>query len=200
MASGGKLPLYARDTKVLRVQARVANDNLWQCKLDLEAHDREIAALKGQLWGLAVQNKALDLSRNDEISKGLIEPNVKLCDDPFEIPLPLKADVEVPNNLALARDRDIALRKKAFKQHDLCEFLVETMQNLKSEDYFEKANESVCDSGREWYLPYFVTSQAKKRIVYDGKSEYQAVCVNDIIMTGPGLFTCWLGSAKVNTL
>ena len=38
-------------------------------------------------------------------------------------------------------------------------------------------NEVLCkrglcaESGSKWYLPYFVTSQVKKRIVYDGKSE-----------------------------
>ena len=36
-------------------------------------------------------------------------------------------------------------------------------------------------------MPYFVTSQAKKRIVYDGKPEYKGVCVNDVIMTGHDL-------------
>ena len=169
MASGRRSPLYARATKVLRVQACVANDDLSQCKLDLEARDRGIAVLKGQLRDLAVQNEALDLSRTDKIAKGLIKPNVKLCDDHFEIPLPLKANIELPNNLALTRVRAIALRKKALnlKQHDLCEFLVETMQNLKSKGYIEKANEFVYDSRHEWYLSYFVTSQAKKRIVYD---------------------------------
>ena len=105
----------ARPTKVLRVQTFVANDDLSQCKLDLEARDREIAALKGQLWDLAEQNEALDLSCTDEIAKGLVEPNARLCEDHFEIPLPLKADVELPNNLALARDRATTLRKKGFK-------------------------------------------------------------------------------------
>ena len=57
MASGGRLPLYARTTKILRVQTCVVNDDLSQCKLDLEARDREIAALPGQLRDLAVQNK-----------------------------------------------------------------------------------------------------------------------------------------------
>ena len=58
-----------------------------------------------------MQDEALDLSRTDEIAKDFVEPNVKLCDDDFEIPLPLKADIELLNNLALARDRAIALRK-----------------------------------------------------------------------------------------
>ena len=38
-----------------------------------------------------------------------------------------------------------------------------------------------------WYLPYFVTSQAKKRIVYDGKAAFNGVCINDFIETGPDL-------------
>ena len=90
----------------------VANDDLSQYKLDLEARDSGIAASKDQHRDLAVQNEALDLSRTDKIAKGLVEPNVKLCDDHFEIPLPLKADVELLNNLALARDRAAALRKR----------------------------------------------------------------------------------------
>ena len=79
---------------------------------------------------------------------------------------------------------------------------METIQNLKSKGDIEKASESVYDSGHEWHLPYLVASQAKKGIVYDGKSEYKGVCVNDVIMTGTDfrLLMCWLGSAKVNTL
>ena len=38
-----------------------------------------------------------------------------------------------------------------------------------------------------WYLPYFVTSQAKKRIVYDGRAEFDGVCVNEFIETEPDL-------------
>ena len=36
-------------------------------------------------------------------------------------------------------------------------------------------------------LPYFVTSPAKKRIVYDGRAEFDGVCVNEFIETGPDL-------------
>ena len=45
IASGGRSPLCARATKVLRAQTCVANNDLSQYKLDLEARDREIAAL-----------------------------------------------------------------------------------------------------------------------------------------------------------
>ena len=81
--------------------------------------------------------------------KGLVEPNVKLCDNHFEFSLPLKADVELINNLELARDRATVLKIKALKRHDLREFLVETKNNLKSKAYVEKTSASVFDSGCE---------------------------------------------------
>ena len=114
MASGGRSPLYAGATKVLRLQTCGGNNNLSQYKLDLEARDREIAALKDQLRDLAVQDEALNLFHADIIAKGLIEPIVILGDNHFEIPLPLKANVELSNNLALDRDR-AAVLKKDFK-------------------------------------------------------------------------------------
>ena len=51
----------------------------------------------------------------------------------------------------------------------------------------ERAPDEMDYSKSVWYLQYFVTSQAKKQIVYDGKSEYKGVCVNDVIMAGPDL-------------
>ena len=38
-----------------------------------------------------------------------------------------------------------------------------------------------------WYLSYFFTSQAKKRIVYDGRAEFKDICINDFIQTEPDL-------------
>ena len=61
------------------------------------------------------------------------------------------------------------------------------MSELKENGYIERASDEMDCSKSVWYLPYFVTSQAKKRIVYDGKSGYKGVCVNDVIMAGPDL-------------
>ena len=64
---------------------------------------------------------------------------------------------------------------------------MESMTDLLSKGYIEDASEFSGKSGREWYLPYFVTSQVKKRIVYNGKSEWQGRCVNDVLMPGSDL-------------
>ena len=124
-------------------------------------------------------------SCSDLAARKLVEPHVKLNCNRFEIPVPLKNDVNLPNNYVLARDRVSTLRKKALKQSDLSEFLSESMSELQENGYIECAPDERDCSKSVWYLPYFVTSQAKKRIVYDGKSEYKGVCVNDVIMAGP---------------
>ena len=38
-----------------------------------------------------------------------------------------------------------------------------------------------------WYMPYFVTFSAKKRIVYDGGIDLNGVCKNDFTETRPDL-------------
>ena len=116
---------------------------------------------------MLLDSETQTMSRTDIVAQELVEPRVKIKNGHFEIPVPLKLDFKLPNNFGLASDRVSAIKKKALKQLDLCEFSAE--------------------SGREWYLPYFVTSQVKKRIVYDGKSEWQGRCVNDVLMSGPDL-------------
>ena len=72
-----------------------------------------VLVLKGQqLRELTVLDETLDLSRTDVVAKDLVEPNVKLGDNHFEITLPLKANVELLNNLANAGDRATALKKR----------------------------------------------------------------------------------------
>ena len=63
-------------------------------------------------------------SRSDLAARKLKEPYVKLNCNRFEIPVPLKNDVILPNNYILARDRVYTLCKKALKQSDLGEFSV----------------------------------------------------------------------------
>ena len=58
---------------------------------------------------------------------------------------------------------------------------------MQSNNYIERVPDTDCANDQKWYLPYFVTSQVKKRIVYDGKAKFKGTCVNDIIMSGPDL-------------
>ena len=101
--------------------------------------------------------------------------------------LPVVEKATLPNNFELAHKRLSALRKKALRQPDLKEFLVESMAEMQSNNYIERVPDADYTNDQKWYLPYFVTSQVKKRIVYDGKAKFKGTCVNDTIMSGPDL-------------
>ena len=38
-----------------------------------------------------------------------------------------------------------------------------------------------------WYLPFFVTKQAKSRVVFDGAATYKGVSLNDAVYPGENL-------------
>ena len=127
------------------------------------------------------------MSQTNIVAQELVEPRVKIKNGHFEIPVPLKLDFKLLNNFGLASDRVAAIKKKALRQPDLWQFLVESMTDHQSKGYIEDTSEFSAESGPEWYLPYFMMSQVKKCIVYDGKSEWQGRCVNDVLMSGPDL-------------
>ena len=66
-------------------------------------------------------------------------------------------------------------------------FLLKCSCELQELNYIERVDDSEMLKTPVWYLPYVVTSQAKKRIVYDGKTAFEGVCINDFIETGPDL-------------
>ena len=119
------------------------------CKLELEARDKEIADLKAKLKEVLLDSETQAMSRTDIVAQELVEARVKTKNGHFEIPVPLKLDFKLPNNFGLASDRVAAIKKKALKQPDLCQFLVESMTVLQSKGYIEDGSEVSAKSGRE---------------------------------------------------
>ena len=74
------------------------------------------------------------------------------------------------------------------KDKSWCDFLIWLFRELDL-NYNEPVNDKEVLGKPMWYLPYFVTSQAKNRIVYDGRAEFKGVCINDFIETVPDLLT-----------
>ena len=65
--------------------------------------------------------------------------------------------------------------------------MIECFCEVQELNYIERVDDFEMFETPVWYLPHFVTSQAKKRIVYDGKAAFKGVCINDFIETGPDL-------------
>ena len=187
LAVGGKTSLSEVPVKVLRANVEDKQSKTLSLQQAIDRKDAEIAELRSVVKDLSVEDEIPQWSRTDTIASQLVEPSIKVKDDRFEIPVPVVEKATVPNNFELAHERLSALHKKALRQPHLKEFLVESMAEMQSNNYIERVPDADCANDQKWYLPYFVTSQVKKRIVYDGKAKFKGTCVNDIIMSKPDL-------------
>ena len=61
--------------------------------------------------------------------------------------------------------------------------LIQSMQELKQCGYIVPAETERKQLTN--YLPYFLTNQAKPRVVFDGSATWKELCINDIIYSGP---------------
>ena len=187
LAFGGKTSLSEVPVKVLRANVEDKQSKTLSLQQAIDRKDAEIAELRSVVKDLSVEDEIPQWSCTDTIASQLVEPSIKVKDDRFEIPVPVVEKATLLNNFELAHERLSALHKKALRQPHLKEFLVESMAEMQSNNYIERVPDADCANDQKWYLPYFVTSQVKKRIVYDGKAKFKGTCVNDIIMSGPDL-------------
>ena len=123
LACGGRSGRSDRSAKIFRTNLKEDVNVTSSLKQTIVDKDKHIAELESVIKDLAMKDKLPQPSRSDLAARKLVEPHVKLNCNRFEIPMPLKNDVNLPNNYVLARDRVSTLRKKALKQSDLGEFL-----------------------------------------------------------------------------
>ena len=140
------------------------------------------------LRDVRLQDARIKSSRSDKEARKSVDAHVVVKNSRFEIPVPLKTGVvAIPDNMAVAKNRLENLKNKALKVTDLREFLTKCFCELQELNYIKRVDDSEMLETLVWYLSYFVTSQAKKRIVYSGKAAFEGVCINDFIETGPDL-------------
>ena len=119
--------------------------------------DAEIAELRSVVKDLSVEDEILQWSRTDIIASQLVEPCIKVKDDRFEIPVFVIEKATLLNNFEVAHERLSALRKKALRQPDLKEFLVESMAEMQSNNYIERVPDADCANDQKRYLPYLLS-------------------------------------------
>lgn len=187
LACGGTTSSVEEPVKAFRYIVRNDQSLIVDLQQTIGKKDEEIAELQSIVKDLSMESVIPQWSRTDVVASEMVEPLIQVKDEHFEIPVPIIEKASLPKNYESARHRLSSVRKKALCQPDLQEFLVDSMVEMQSNNYIERAPAAECSTGQEWYLPYFVTSQVKKRIVYDGKAQFKGACVNDIILSGPDL-------------
>ena len=132
IASGGCVSAGSKSLSNLKVQT---NKN---CK-DCELLKRENIALKEAARANEIENETLKPSKNDEIARKLVETNVKVVNDRYEISVPLKNDVaeKLPNNYSNALKRTLSVRRKALNDVQLKNMLTETFEEMISKGWIK---------------------------------------------------------------
>ena len=183
IASGGRVSVksYLRGTMKVGVDASCNVNECDRLKL-------EITSLKERLRNYELDDEIVQPSQNDELTRQLVEPHIKVVNERYEIPVPLKTDVvsSWSNNFTGALERTKSLPCKALKDPKLKLTLTETFQELVHEGWLVPLKDGTCDN-RSWYLPFFVTKQNKTRVVFDGAATYGGVALNDAVFAGTNL-------------
>ena len=149
---------------------------------------QEVSALREQLCRYILKDEEIQVSTSDEITRELVEPNVNVMNNRYEIPVPLKVDVvkALPNNYANALDSNFLLQKSALKNNSVKKTLIDTFHEIISNEWLVPVDSNpLCKPC--WYLPFFVTKQAKSRVVFDGAATYKGVSLNDAVYPGENL-------------
>ena len=184
MASGGSMDICSN-----LINSRRAVVNLCKCNArECENLRLENASLKENLRKIELRDEELLPSREDDMARFLVEPNITMVNGKFEMPVPLKAELieTLPDIYELALKHTLYLRTSALKNPILKQTLIDTFSELIKQGFIESVN-NVHSVSPKWYLPYFVTKQGKPHVVYDGAATFGSVSLNQAVLAGTNL-------------
>ena len=170
------------DNYALRLPSAVCNGDANTCEL---LH----AEVKGYFYDefeLNVDDEDDAPSVDDMNCSNIYESSVTKLDNRYFVKLPLKDEnCVVPNNRVQAKSRLLQQKKMMENNAELLEFYADAVQKLIDTDKLELVTTDSDDCPeRAFYIPHFVTRQAKKRLVYDGSARFNNVSLNSMLYKG----------------
>ena len=121
----------------------------------------------------------------------LWDKSVQLVQGHYELPIPWKQDVDMPNNVAVAASRLKSLKSGLAKKGLFAKYDDE-IQKLLQNGYAELVPDvEIENKGKVWYLPHQAVVTEKKpdklRVVFDCASKYCGKSLNSMCLRGPDL-------------
>ena len=139
---------------------------------------KENVALRQSLREYELLDEVIQSSKNNELAPQLLEPNIKVVEGRYEMPVPLRPQKvnDLPNNYENALKRTMSMRKTTQRNQSLKQTLVDSFTELITENWIEPVEENICVGvNSTWYLPFFVTKTAKPRVVYGGSATFKGI-------------------------
>ena len=147
------------------------------------------------MWKLDQEGIASDECQWSEADKRVVElwdSSVKFKAGHYELPIPWKDNIEVPNNYPQAVSRLKSTRSSVEKKGILVRYNseLEKLYDKGFAEYVTPENSSSCSS-KVWYLPHHAVVNDKKpdklRVVFDCSASYGGKSLNDRCHQGPDL-------------
>ena len=130
-------------------------------------------------------------SNEDRIWMEKMKNECKVKDNCYEMPLPIKKDVEMPNNKVMVIKRTQTLINKFKKDDNYYNEYKRFMNEMIENDYAEEVPKEEIDNESAWYIPHFGVYHPKKpdklRVVFDCAAKYSGQSLNMNLMQGPDL-------------
>ena len=147
-----------------------------------------------KLWEIEreqVYSGQASYSQEDKSVIELWDKSVNIVDGHYELPIPWKPEVHIPNNISVAMSRlrslRVSLEKRGLNARYQCE--IDKLLSMKYAEYVPY--DQIHNSGKVWYLPHQAVLNSKKpdklRIVFDCASKYMGESLNDKCYQGPDL-------------
>ena len=128
-------------------------------------------------------------SSDDKEALSILNDTTKHIGDRYQIGLPWKKDIKLPNNYLMATVQWHALQQRLERDTNLRDRYEETIKKDLDKNYIKTADPSCRHS--VWYLPHHPVINKQKpdkiRRVTNAASKYKGTSLNDALLTGPDL-------------
>lgn len=173
--------------------SNIANDQ--PCKLAFRTCATEITPVEVRKLfdeGLIDCKSQEKVSVEDRKFLNLAAKELKRTEDGhYELPLPFKTEVNLPDNKEMALSRLSTLERKFRRNPKYKEEYCESMADVISKGYAEPIPEEPTDDKQRWYIPhhgvYHPHKPGKLRVVFDCSADYKEISLNELLLQGPNL-------------
>ncbi|XP_072028356.1 uncharacterized protein [Amphiura filiformis] len=140
-----------------------------------------------------LSDPTLSPSKEDKQFMELMDCELKVVNGHYQVPLPFRGDVNMPNNKPQAYMYAKHLNGRLSKDKDLLEQYTEFMNKMEDKNYSERVPEEELERSEgksTWYIPHHAVKHPQKktvRVVFNCPSRYKGVSLNDQLLQGPDL-------------
>ena len=163
----------------------------------------EIALVK-QLWETDFQNgtSVLDTPNSKEnwAALQLLTNSVEEQNGHYQVPLLWKpCDVELPNNLVVAKQRRSSLKQRFTKDHDFRGKYAKVIFSYLQQGFAQQVPHEHLNNhtGPTWCLPHHAVTNPHKpdkvKVVFDCAAKYKDTSLNDNLIRGPDFMNSLIG-------